>query len=335
MSERTKISVVVCTRDRHDTVGQALESILDCAYSPFDLHVMDQSVADDTRGIVESMAASPVASGRLFYHHLDRAGLSRAYNAGFAATGGAIVAMTDDDVVVPADWLSRIAEAFAGDAGAGLLYGQVLIPESLNDAHTRGLIVPALPIPRRERLCRGQGFRVFGMGANMALRRALLDDVWGFDEALGGGGPLRSSQDFDLAYRAYRAGWAILLAPEVRVDHYGTRTLEQWPGTMRNYGIGDGAFYSKHVRCGDGFALWLLLRQLARAAGREARSLLRRGRLEPDLYGRSVLVGIGEARRFAIDRRYRLYRETASGRMEVTQANAVTGARRGTSGGGG
>src|SRR6185369_10582144 len=149
----------------------------------------------------------------------------------------AVVACTDDDVIVPKDWLTQIARAFDEDPEVGLLYGQVLIPESLKEVEKNGtLIVPHLPIERRERLGKGQPFKVFGMGANMAIRRSAFELVGGFDEALGGGGPLRSSQDFDFAFRMYRFGRAILLAPEVKVDHYGSRTHDQWVGTMKAYG---------------------------------------------------------------------------------------------------
>ena len=44
------------------------------------------------------------------------------------------------------------------------------------------------------------------MGANFAARRRLFDRAGYFDEMLGGGGPLWSSQDYDLAYRAYQVG---------------------------------------------------------------------------------------------------------------------------------
>ena len=37
----TKVSVLICTRDRPDTVGQAIESVVRCAYPSFDVHVMD------------------------------------------------------------------------------------------------------------------------------------------------------------------------------------------------------------------------------------------------------------------------------------------------------
>ncbi len=323
-----KISVVVCTRDRHETVGQALESIAQCDYPTFDIHIMDQSTNDLTRDIVQELAKRFESKCDIHYHHLDKAGLSRAYNAGMRVSGGEIIACTDDDVIVPVDWLKLIARAMQSDPDVGLLYGQVLIPKGLKDASPAGTEVPALTFSRRERLAKGQGFKVFGMGANMAIRRTLLERVGGFDEALGGGGPLRSSQDFDFAFRTYRFGMAILLAPEVTVDHYGTRTQEQWPETLKNYGIGDGAFYSKHIRCGDPLALWLFLRLVVVGRVKQIRYLLKERRWRDDPYGSHLLTGVRNASKFAIDRKFRLYRETANAKMTVTKSNTVTAAKR-------
>lgn len=323
-----KLSVVICTRDRPDTIGQALESVCLCAYPSFDVHVMDQSTNDKTRVIVEELAKRFVDKCAVNYHFLDKAGLSRAYNAGVRVSAGEIVACTDDDVIVPSDWLTQIERAFASDSEAGLLYGQVLIPQSLVQAEKDGLIVPHLSIERRQRLIKGAGFRVFGMGANMALRRSASARVGGFDEALGGGGPLRSSQDFDFAYRVYNAGMAILLVPEVKVDHYGTRTAEQWPATMVAYGIGDGAFYAKHIRCADPFALYLLGKVLARTAASHMKSLVLKQKLKNDVYTPNLLNGIRMASKFAIDREHRLYKETRDAKMTVTQSNLVTGVQK-------
>ena len=96
------------------------------------------------------------------------------------------------------------------------------------------------------------------MGANFAVRRRLFDAIGGFDERLGCGGPLRAGEDFDFAYRTYRSGAAILLRPDVSLLHDGRRERSEWPGLVRNYGIGDGAFYSKHIRCGDWRAMQML-----------------------------------------------------------------------------
>ncbi len=324
-----KLSVVICTRNRPDTVGQALESVAQCAYPAFDVHVMDQSTDTLTRDIVLDLAKRFEAKLKINYHHLDKAGLSRAYNAGVRVSDGEIIACTDDDVVVPSNWLTEIARAFAADPAAGLLYGQVMVPESLLEASRNGVVVPSLAITKRERLVKGgQSFRVFGMGANFALRRSVVDRVGGFDEALGGGGPLRSSQDFDFAYRTYRSGAAVILVPEVKVDHYGSRTEDQWPATMKAYGIGDGAFYSKHIRCGDPLALWLFSKALLRLGAKQVKSLVLTQRLREDDYTPNLFVGIRDGSKFAIDRKLRLYRETRDAKITVTEANVVTGVQR-------
>ena len=319
-----RISVVICTRDRHETIGQAVESVAQCGYPSFDIHIMDQSTNRLTRDIVQQLGTRFEAKCRIHYHHLDKAGLSRAYNVGVRASEGEAIACTDDDVVVPHDWLMNIARAFEEDPQAGLLFGQVLVPESLKAACRDGTVVPSFTFDQRRRVAKGGGFNAFGMGANMAIRRTVFEQVGGFDEALGGGGPLRSAQDFDFAFRAYRLGIAILMAPAVRVDHYGTRTREQWPQTLRNYGIGDGAFYAKHIRCGDVLALWLFLKVLVRAHARRIRRLLKEGRWRDDPYAFHLFRGVREASKFTIDRKCRLFRETQDAEMAVTAANVIT-----------
>jgi glycosyltransferase involved in cell wall biosynthesis len=323
-----KISVVICTRDRPDLIGQAVESVASCDYPEFDLHIMDQSATDATEQVLRPLIEKFADRCPIVYHHLDRAGKSRAYNEGFRATDGTLIACTDDDVVVPADWLSCIARAFEGDPAAGLLYGQVRVPESLKNE--TNVVVPALTWERRQRLAHAdRNFKVWGMGANMALRRDLLADVGGFDEVMGIGATLRSSEEYDFALRTYRAKRAILLEPSVAVDHYGARSYDQWPGTQRTYGFGDGAFYAKHIRCGDLLALWLFARRLAYVVGQAVYHSLRQRRLvKVSIYGRSLFTGIRASTRFGVDRRTRLYRETARGRIEVTEGHAISGARK-------
>jgi GT2 family glycosyltransferase len=324
-----KISVVICTRNRPDTVGQAVESVAECDYPDFDLHVMDQSTDTLTRDVVQNLAARFKDKLEIKYYHLEKAGLSRAYNEGVRVSNGEIVACTDDDVVVPRGWLREIATAMQGDPTAGLLYGQVLVPDSLKDAHLDGTVVPSMTLDKYERLAKdATPFRIAGMGANMAMRRAVLEKVGGFDEAMGGGGPLRSSQDFDFSYRTYLSGAAVLLVPSVKVDHYGSRSAEQWPATMKAYGVGDGAFFSKHIRCGDKYAMWLFAKKLARTAASKAYHLVWNQTWKQDDYTPQLFVGFREAAKFDIDRQKRLYRETARGKMTVTEANAVTGAQR-------
>jgi GT2 family glycosyltransferase len=301
----TRASVVICTRNRPDKICAAVLSVLANDHPDFDLTVIDQSTTGATEDLVRSIGSS---DQRLTYHHTDTTGLSRAYNLGIRKATADLIAFTDDDCIVPVNWLRQIESAFAAEPFAELLYGQVVPDPS---ALREGTIVPELPIAKAERLSRRDGFRVVGMGANFAVRRRLFNRIGGFDEALGGGGPLRSSQDFDLAYRAYRAGSVILLRPEVTLLHDGGRELADWHTVAHNYGVGDGAFYSKHVRCGDLYALYLLVRKLSRlGAGTAIRAILGQRPPPRTHYLAGIIVGVKDSRKFTIDRRQRLYTAT-------------------------
>ena len=300
------VSVVIPTRGRPDLIGRSVRAVLANDHPSFDVLVVDQSDDDGTRRVVETIAAS---DARLRYVHTSPPGLSRAYNLGARLTTAPTLAFTDDDTVADPRWLSSIDRAFAEHPDAELLYGTVALPVEL--AHADGQ-VPILPIPRAERLDRRNGFRIYGMGANFAMRRSLLERISGFDEILGGGGPLRSSQDFDLQYRAYRAGAVVLLRPEVRVDHYGLRTAEQWPATLRAYAIGDVSFYLKHVRCGDLTALRLFGRTVVRLLARQLLHVAGDRRTSQLPYLRAYIEGARASLRFAVDRRTRLYRTPAA-----------------------
>ena len=296
------ISVVICTRDRPDSLAATLRSVAAQDYPSFDVLVVDQSTGGETAALV---AGTPA----IRYLHLDTPGLSRAYNAGVRGTGAGLLAFADDDVVAPPDWLSRIAAAFAAHPASGLLYGQVLVPPELLERENSDGVTPALPIARRRVLDRRNGFRVFGMGANFAARRELFERVGGFDEVLGGGGPLQSSQDFDFMYRVFRGGESTLLEPDVVVYHYGFRSSADWPATVRSYGIGVGGFCLKHLRLGDLYAARVLLGFVGGASLRLLKRLLTfRTPAEQWTFLRNVVTGMRRSLRFPIDRRLRLYR---------------------------
>jgi glycosyltransferase involved in cell wall biosynthesis len=297
----TAISVVIPTRGRPDLIGRSVRAVLMNDHPDFDVTVVDQSDEPDTGTVVTEIARS---DSRLRYVHTMPPGLSRAYNVGASLTSGPILAFTDDDCVARPDWVSAIARAFAQEPQGELLYGRVALPADLVAVAGE---VPVLPIARAERLDPRHGFRLYGMGANFAVRRQLLTRLGGFDEILGGGGPLRSSQDFDLQYRAYLAGASVLLRPDVSVDHYGLRTAAQWPATQRAYGIGDGAFYMKHVRCGDARAVSMLARRLTRTAARQLRHLLDPSRPSHAPYLRAVIEGMRLSTHYPVDRPRRMY----------------------------
>lgn len=297
----TLVSAVIPTRGRPEPVAVAARSVLANRFPSFEVVVCDQSDDEGTAEVVHGLMRE---HANLRYVRLSRAGASRARNAGARASSGELIAFTDDDCVARPDWLDSIVMAFASEPGIGALYGEVRLPRALVGQAGE---VPTLRIPRRKRISRRDGFQIYGMSANFAVRRELFERLGGFDEALGVGGPLWSGEDFDFQYRAYLAGATVLLEPRAAVEHYGLRAPEEWPSTLRRYGFGDGAFYLKHIRCGDLFALVLLLRRLARLAASAARDALL-GRSSGAVYLRAHFEGIRESMRFAVDRERRMYR---------------------------
>ncbi|MFM7322778.1 MAG: glycosyltransferase family 2 protein [Armatimonadota bacterium] len=312
------LSIVICTRDRPSMVRLVLGSLAPLP-AVFDVHVVDQSTDRSTIEVVEELATD-FGPDRLHVHHQALAGAARARNRGYRESKGELVAFLDDDVTVHRDWLDVALSVFA-DPAAALAYGQVLVPEALTDEVSRGKIVPSLVWSDRNVLRRPAPFRLWGMSANMVVRRSALDRIGGFDETLGVGGVCRAGEDFDFSYRIWTTGLAIVNEPALRVDHYGMRSEDQWPTTLANYGFGDGAFFMKHLRCGDPAIVPVLLRHVALLAARNAKDCLRKRRRVPNVYLDNLWKGMRFSRGMGIDptRKY-----VWSGAAVSTDANPIS-----------
>jgi len=290
------MTAAICTRNRPELVVRAVASVLQNDHPDFELVVVDQSSTDETQRLLEARFAH---DERLHYLHTTRIGVSPARNAAISGSNSEAIAFTDDDCVVPPDWLRTIEQTFIAEPEADLLYGQVLIPDELAGLDAE---IPALHLAAPRRISRRDGFALCGMTANCAARRRLFTRLIGFDEVLGPGRELLSGEDFDLNYRAFQAGYLMLASPELTVAHYGVRTREEWRTRLAEYAFGNAAFYMKHVRCGDLRLSWVLCCHLARQS---ARALLRRPNAASYLKG--FRRGVVASLHFGIDHRTRLY----------------------------
>jgi glycosyltransferase involved in cell wall biosynthesis len=297
------VSALICTRNRPDKIGNAVESVLANTYPNFDITIIDQSTNDETEAVVRRIGQR---DARAHYQRMNISGLSRARNLGIASTAGSIIAFTDDDCLVPPDWIEKIVTVFEEQRDGELMYGQVFPAYPENDG---AALTPSLRIDKPERIDRVSGYRVFGMGANFAARRSLFERAGTFDEALGAGGRLKASEDFDLAYRAYRRNLVILLRPEVTVRHDGRREREEWPALLQAYGVGDGAFYLKHVRCRDPYFTWLAAKTFSYVGAKFiVKTIL--GRRPAEIhYLSGVVQGVRGGLKFGVDRATLLYIE--------------------------
>ncbi|HEV2034873.1 MAG TPA: glycosyltransferase family 2 protein [Candidatus Dormibacteraeota bacterium] len=308
---RPSVSVAICTRDRPEKLVNAVESVTAQTFLDFEVLVVDQSRSPETSTLVHELMRR---HQNVRYLRLDEVGLSRARNAAIQHSEADIIAFTDDDCEVPAGWLETMARCML-ERGVDLVFGQVMAPPDLASREGIDGVTPILPIARRQRFNTRHGFKVFGMGANCGLRRSAWERVGGFDNMLGAGGPLLSGEDFDFSYRIFRTGGTILLEPDLVVFHRGFRPIAEWPSLVRDYGMGVGSFYFKHVRLGDLRAAGMLVRTLVRETAGTTRKLIRaRPARNQWSYTVSLVRGMARSLQFDIDPRLRIYRVRAERR---------------------
>ena len=216
-----KFSIVIATYRRAGILGDTLRSLAALKPdAPWEVIVVDNNSPDGTREVVASMA--PAFPAPLVYAFEREQGRSAALNRGFAIARGDIIVTTDDDVRVERDWLTRIGAALDAHR-CDYVGGRVLPlwegprPAWLPAANGRMWAVIALldygPKPLKF------GARV-PLGVNMAIRRAALDRVGGFDPRIGRkAGTLLGQEVREWCLRATTAGLAGYYVPDVAVRH--------------------------------------------------------------------------------------------------------------------
>jgi len=237
-----RVSIVIATRNRIDSLRRCLESLQACelpADSSAEVLIVDNACDDATRAVVERCETS--SSGQMNFRYLQepRRGKGFAVNSGVQQSQASILAFTDDDALVDKRWLLEIVKEFALDPGLGLLAGRVAA-RRLDDPNTAVTFVRERKILNGVLSLEGQV-----LGCNLAIRRAVLEKVKGRDTRLGPGRGL-SCEDIDFTHRVLRHGFRAVFTPDALVYHDpGERDRS------REYLRGWGAFYFKFIIAGD------------------------------------------------------------------------------------
>jgi hypothetical protein len=248
------ISVVVCTRDRPEQIKKCLNRLTLQQYPRYEVIVVDNAPTSDAlRGVVEGQAG-----GVEFRYCVEpRPGLSWARNTGIATAKSDIIAFLDDDDEPDAHWLAAIADGFARGELIGCVSG-IVLPARLDSAveqlfehvggHSkgRGFVKetfaksgpqsPLFPLPP------------FGVGANMAFRRAALDRIGGFDVALGAGTPTSAGEDTLALTLTLLAGFEIAYEPDALMWHHHRTDISSLNRQLHGYSVGLTAFYAALIR---------------------------------------------------------------------------------------
>lgn len=239
-----RISIILCTHNRSAYLKTAIASILDQGEThwPYELLLIDNCSTDETAAIGRDLETR----GALRYIPEPELGLCYARNTGWRAARGEIVAYFDDDAIAEPGWIDAIATAFSHHPRPGVVGGRVIPiweaerPAWLSDNIALSLtIVDWSPTPKYIPDVRVEWL----VGANMAVPRAVLEEVGGFDVRLDRiGTNMLSGGDVYLQRQIIERGHACLYQPDMAIRHLASRARLNQPWFERRYywqGISD------------------------------------------------------------------------------------------------
>jgi glycosyltransferase involved in cell wall biosynthesis len=207
-------TIIICTRDRADSLRATLESIGRVTVPAgwvIELLIVDNGSTDHTERVSRE-AVLPNMQVR--YLREPRRGKGYAYNSALSAAAGEILLFTDDDVRAPIDWISRMCRELVTDeadavAGGVRLAGHLERPWLKGEVRGWVACTDDIDPQRPSRL----------VGANMAIARRVLERVPAFDVELGPGA-LGFFDETLFSQQLLEAGYRIAAALDVEVEHH-------------------------------------------------------------------------------------------------------------------
>jgi glycosyltransferase involved in cell wall biosynthesis len=210
-------SVAICAYNEEERVAQALESALrqQTRYA-WEVIIVDDGSTDGTWREVERIARTTESECvRCLYVRIRHGGLAMARNVALEAGQGRIVVYLDADAIADTAWLNELIYALDEEnavAASGPI--EVLNPEApfaqfIDRFHHRRAYAQArakVPI----------------IGANMAFRREVLEDVGGFDPRF-----VSRGDDDSVRWRVAQKG-DLVFVPSAKVRHERPANLRAW-----------------------------------------------------------------------------------------------------------
>jgi glycosyltransferase involved in cell wall biosynthesis len=223
-----RVSVIIATFNRATLLESCLAYIERQPFATGDeVIVVDNGSTDHTARIVDEAAQRFGVPVRYLYE--PEPGKSRALARALAIAAGDILAFTDDDVQVGPLWLAAIRNRLQ-DGTVALMGGPVVAmwertpPRWLHHVEQgSGRLSAPLALVNYGSEVIDLGPRTV-LGANMAVRRDVMQQVGGFARHLGKlRGTLLSGEDHDLCRRVQAAGFRAVYDPAASVRHWVPR----------------------------------------------------------------------------------------------------------------
>ncbi|MGR3514647.1 MAG: glycosyltransferase family 2 protein [Paracoccaceae bacterium] len=240
-----RFSVIVASQRRPRWLRRCLLSLRQQRYSQFEIII----VAD--RESLQSLDTSEIKP-----IEFDESNLAKARNLGIGTAAGDVCAFIDDDAAAEPLWLAHLAAGLqktSADAAVGFVRGrngisfqsQAASVDAEAETHNEPSAISEAYVPK---LGKGRALKL--IGTNMAIRRAVLCDLHGFDQNF-----RFFLEDADLSLRLAEHGFRSAVVPLATVHHSFApsprRTQRRAPLDLTDIGRSTAYFLRQHNGSAD------------------------------------------------------------------------------------
>lgn len=223
MSEKPKVSFIICTYNRADYLKDSLQSLIHSAAGyPVEILVIDNNSTDSTPDVCANSKTAAEEKDVSFQQVLEtKQGLSHARNRGIKEATADIVIFLDDDIGVPdffvSAWLSFFESFPEAKAAGGKIHVQFDDPRP---EWMSSYLLPLLGHHDHGETIKPYKSNDYPFGGNMAFRKEVFDEIGFFNTELGRiGSDLKASEEKELFQRLRDKNEVIYYVPDAFLYH--------------------------------------------------------------------------------------------------------------------
>jgi len=198
MTAGSGISVVISAFRKREEVRENLDALARQTLAPDETILVDNHSGDGTAELVRERYPWV----KLIETPHDRFGACATFNLGFRAARGELIAILDDDVVLPPDWLERMRDALRREPATTAIVTCKVVEPGMPDSYRND---PEVNRPR---------YLATFRGCSSLARREPLERAGWYDERF-----FIYGNERDLAARLLSAGHRIRMEPSIEAFH--------------------------------------------------------------------------------------------------------------------